>query len=141
MVNVLVIDAEDNCKLIKSAVEDMYENTVVNIAVDFNRSREDSWKQIFDNPYRYDAVMIDIGAAGNELKTVLGKTKNICKANRFIQIIFLTDLPLVPRDVWQVPHVYIMRKPAVYDDIRIAIERMNFDLKEKFRYIYNKKKL
>ncbi len=130
MLRILIIDTEKTYNSVKTAMQSLYSGSDFNISIDFNESPEVSWKQILDNPYRYDTVMINISVSAEQLREELDRAESIYEANRKINIIFLTGFALVPRDVWKVPHIYIMRKPVMREDVRCAMERVNCILNE-----------
>ncbi len=146
MIRILCIADEIDCIKIQSYLSIMPADSGEKIAVYHKGSREASWESYFSNPLMYDYIIVDFGENNNSLSGLIKKINEALKENKKLKIIFMTFRTYIPVQIFEVPHIHLLRRPLTIQRVRvlwdILTERIKCIVPEEDRMaVYQNKKV
>ena len=128
MFRIFIVDDEDVARHIASKIDSFKEEDAC-MEISYTSTKEKSWEVLAQNPFRYNVVIINIGSTAEEIKMYVRRARKLYELNPEIGLVFVTTASYVPLDVYRTPHLYVVKRPFVEEELCVAVEILRLRIK------------
>jgi DNA-binding LytR/AlgR family response regulator len=129
MLKILIIDEVAVCKEIERIILSKLKLEEKVSEIKYCSSLAESWNMVREQPFRFDMLIINLGATKEDTEEVISNARAVYRRNHDLKILFVTTKVFVPLDVYKVPHVYVIRRPFTNESVVAAAEIISIQLK------------